>query len=50
MVTGRQRSTAMPRWVIGFVIAVAVALVVVGIAMVMGHGLWQHGSMGGIHQ
>jgi hypothetical protein len=40
----------MPGWVKIFIVVGALALVGVGVLVVGGHGPWQHGAMGSMHQ
>jgi hypothetical protein len=43
---GNQKGAGMPSWVKGFVIAGAIAVVLVSVLLATGHGPWQHMGMG----
>jgi hypothetical protein len=43
-------ATGVPGWVKIFIVVGALALLGVGLLVAGGHGPWQHGAMGSMHQ
>jgi hypothetical protein len=44
-----RRAAGMPGWVKGFAVAGGVALVLLAVLLLSGHGPWQHFGMAGMH-